>query len=1101
MIKIIKGSFTSGIHELVLDKIRELISKKEHSFLIVPEQHTLSLEKESSAQLPSDAPLYFEATNFTRFANTVFRSLGGVAGEHSDRTRRALVMWEALTALSENGELKILKTRSGVTAGLVTKAIAALNEAESFGADTETLRETAKALEGKNPRLASKLSDLAALSERYFGLLLEKYGDTGDELSALCEKLRENPDFLRGVRIFIEGFTSFTEPQYKLIGLLGERAELTVLLNVPKSAPDAFEYAEPRFTEARLKKLGAVLDKFYDGAFGVKSAHLYELSKSLFKAEAKLSEEPDGSVRIFEAKTPTEECIFAAEDIKRRVIEGASYSDFLIVARHAESYIGTLDDALKKSGLPHFFAKPSPITSFEGARHVISAITAISSHFSREELINYMKSGFSGVDRGACDEFELYAETWQLNERHFLTPDAWDMSPDGFDSRKSDGATEKLSRINETKALVLEPLISLKMGFDEAKTVLDFATALLGFIRKTKLSEKIDERAKKLYSIGETEAAEENAALFEIIIDSLDTLVEAAGSLSVSLDSFREMLTLVFSEASISRIPSFKEQITVGSADSIRRGAKNVYIIGANSGEFPALPSDSAFFSDKEKNELKALDIHADTSTEYDYARELFYFARVCSSASESLTILYSATSFAFKSQKPSEPVLRILKLAPEKLFARKISSIPLDERVYSKSSAISLSMESERLREGLSKLGFSEELDRIERSVENSSLSLTKDLAAAIYGGEFKLSQSEIDKFIDCPLAHFCNYAIKLSSDEKAEFNARNVGSFIHAILEKFFNEAENYKKRGVKISEIPPEERVKIAKAAAEEYLYSISGSRARSGRERHMTERLEKTAIPVIEELCDEFSECDFEAKFTELRIKDGARGLPSPIKFELADGSFVKIGGIIDRVDSYKSGDKLYVRVIDYKTGAKEFSREDLDEGRNIQMFLYLKSLIDSRDAEFLSKIGAEGGEKLIPAGVIYVKNEFGDVKIKKPDEKTALIEFKKKQDRRGMVLADEESLSAMNKDFLPVTVSSSKNATGNIIADVSDATKKFLYTEEEFDGLIETVRNSVSRVAMEMKEGALPARPMKNKKKSPCEYCKYKPICRRDFSKK
>ncbi len=1091
MIEIIESSFTSGAHGFITEKIKALLNEKKPSFLIVPEQQTLSLEKEMTELLPDSAPLYFEVSNFTRFANSAFRTLGGVAGEHSDRARRALVMWQALAELSPL--MKVLKARDGVNAGLVNKAIAALNEAESFGAGSEALIAAATMAREKNARLANKLEDLSIVSGLYKKLLLEKYGDSGDELSALCEKLAEAPDFLRGVKIFIEGFTSFTEPQYKLIGILMTRADVTLSLTLPKTQENAFEYTEPRLAKTRIKKLASKLHSDVkitrlDGSFGVKSEHLLETARLLWKTGAKLSEEPDGSLRIFEAKTPYEECNFVCEDIKRRVIEGASYSDFLIVARHAEIYTGTLDDALKKSAIPHFFAKPKEINSFEAVRHVLSAISAISSHFKREELISYMKSGFSGVSRGACDEFELYLETWQITGKRFLDGEIWNMRPEGYTLRKAPDSDEKLLRINETKLSVMAPLLNLKEKFDTSRTVRDFATALFEFISETNLEEKIENRARELFSLGEIETAEENEALFGIIVKSLDTLVEAAGDSAASVDSFREMLALVFGEAKIGRIPSYKDKLTVGSADSIRGGARHVYIIGVNSGEFPAIPKDSAFFGDKEKLELKNYGIEMDASSEYDYARELFYFSRALASASDSVTLIYSAADFSFKALKPGEPIERILKLSDEKIKPIKISEIPLDNRVFSLDTALRLSPESKKLSAALREIGFGDKLSKYDGSIKNDSMFLSPEIAKLMNLGDLNLSQTRIDKFIDCPLAYFCQYKLALSENEKAEFDARNIGSFIHSILETFFS---TLKKRGAGADKIDEAEKTKIARDAAEAYLSSLGSDSGRKGREKFSLERLKTVAFPVIEELCSELRGCRFEPSFFELAIEKNKKGSPSASEFTLSDGSCVRVFGSIDRVDTYKDGNDVYVRVIDYKTGSKEFSPSDLDDGRNLQMFIYLKSVIESRDEEFLSKIGVTGDGKLIPAGVIYIKTNVGDVKINHSSEEEALRAFNKSQGREGMVLSDEKALSAMNKDYLPVSFKKDGSPAAY--------SEKLLYTEEGFSEILEKVRAAVVKVGNEMKSGNITARPVKNKKTSPCEYCKFKPICRRSFA--
>ena len=605
---------------------------------------------------------------------------------------------------------------------------------------------------------------------------------------------------------------------------------------------------------------------------------------------------------------------------------------------------------------------------------------------------------------------------------------------------------------------------------------------------ETELEEKIENRARELFSLGETETAEENEALFGVIVKSLDTLVDAAGESAASVDSFREMLALVFGEARIGRIPSYKDKLTVGSADSIRGGARHVYIIGVNSGEFPAIPKDSAFFGDKEKLELKNYGIEMESSSEYDYARELFYFSRALASASDTVTLLYSAANFSFKAIKPGEPIERILKLSDEKIKPVKISEIPLDTRVYSLDTALMLSPESKKLSASLREIGLGDKLSKYDGSIKNDSMLLSPEIAKLMYPGDINLSQTRIDKFIDCPLAYFCQYKLSLSENERAEFDARNIGSFIHSILETFF---ATLKKSGLAAAEIAEAEKSKIARDAAEAYLSSLGSDSGRKGREKFSLERLRNVAFPVIEELCSELKGCRFEPSFFELAIEKNKKGSPEASEFSLNDGSFVRVFGSIDRVDTYKDGEDVYVRVIDYKTGSKEFSPTDLDDGRNLQMFIYLKSVIESRDEAFLSKVGVTGDGKLIPAGVIYIKANVGDVRINHSSEEEALRAFNKNQSREGMVLNDEKSLSAMNKDYLPVSFKKDGSPTAY--------SEKYLYSIDGFGDMLEKIRAAVVKVGEEMKSGNITARPMKNKKTSPCEYCKFKPICRRSFA--
>jgi hypothetical protein len=61
---------------------------------------------------------------------------------------------------------------------------------------------------------------------------------------------------------------------------------------------------------------------------------------------------------------------------------------------------------------------------------------------------------------------------------------------------------------------------------------------------------------------------------------------------------------------------------------------------------------------------------------------------------------------------------------------------------------------------------------------------------------------------------------------------------------------------------------------------------------------------------------------------------------------------------------------------------------MSEGSNLQMFLYLKALVETDNPKFRESLGVGEGGRLIPAGVIYVKTSVRDVKIDTPDDSVA-----------------------------------------------------------------------------------------------------------------
>ena len=100
MIRLIEGSFFAGGHERIRDEIRALADKKERALLIVPEQQTVSCEREMTDHLSASAALCFEVVNFTRFSNYILRELGGLSGESISNAKKALI-WKSLLTLQD----------------------------------------------------------------------------------------------------------------------------------------------------------------------------------------------------------------------------------------------------------------------------------------------------------------------------------------------------------------------------------------------------------------------------------------------------------------------------------------------------------------------------------------------------------------------------------------------------------------------------------------------------------------------------------------------------------------------------------------------------------------------------------------------------------------------------------------------------------------------------------------------------------------------------------------------------------------------------------------------------------------------------------------
>ncbi len=1104
MLKILKSSLAAVGRLTIAEDIAKRAADKKKMILIVPEQQTVMAESEMFRMLPPDAPLYFEATNFTRLANTTFRSLGGLSGEYCDRSKKALIMWRALTELSPM--LTLTRGRREISSGLVDQAMAAVGEMQAKGisADELTALLSCDAIR-EDKRLEGKVADLGAIYSLYKKLLGERYADTGEDALVMLDKLREHRDFLTDTEIFIEGFTSFTEPQYKLIALMSARTEVTVHLPLPKGREEHFEYTEiARATEklkAESRRAGADIKLVsIDGRRSTDSDVLSLIGDELWRKtpiNSKISLQNREELRIFEALTPFEECDFICADIARRVIGGESYSDFAVVARHADVYSGILDTSFKKARIPAFLSYGNDTSSFEAIKLIYTAYSVAISGFLREDVLTYAKCGLSGITRDECDEFEVYVNKWQINGRRFTDETVWNMNPLGYTAHRPDGTDEKLARIHKTRMQLVAPLSDFASRVSGAKTVREHAELLVEFLVKIGLEASLAARADKLESLGESEFAEDNRRLWEVICGALDTLVEVGEDTATDTEGFLAQLKTVFASTDIGRIPSFVDEVTVGSADMLRLyGKKHVYMLGVNAGEFPATVSDSTYFSDRDKETLSSLGLPIEPELEIKNAREMFIFSRVFSYAAKSVTLLYSCCNTQFKAIERAAVIDRIIKLTGGEVSVINIASLPTGDRIWFPEAALRITRESEPIeydgiREALIASGYADKLRISEGDITNGSAHLGRDVCNALYGERMSMSSTRLDSYVGCPFGYFCKYTLSLSDESRAEFDASSIGTFIHSILESFFGGLEE---RGESPDTLTHEDRVKLTEDAARKYIASLGEDATDSNAVTKIKiKRLCRAAMPVVDGLCEEFIQSKFKPRFFELAIRRGD-DTPSPVRITSPDGTEVTVYGYIDRVDTYKSGGNVYVRVVDYKTGQKEFSPDDMAKGENLQMFLYLESIMKSDNPAFLKRIGLEEGDKLIPAGVIYVKTAISDVKISKPDDAMAQRAVMAAQEREGMVIDDEEAIAAMGLPYTPLYSSRTPDK-------IPDSKRKYMYDAAGFEGIMTTVEDRVGDVAARIRAGDVSPTPKDNGSKATyCTYCKFKPICRKAIIK-
>lgn len=366
------------------------------------------------------------------------------------------------------------------------------------------------------------------------------------------------------------------------------------------------------------------------------------------------------------------------------------------------------------------------------------------------------------------------------------------------------------------------------------------------------------------------------------------------------------------------------------------------------------------------------------------------------------------------------------------------------------------------------------ERVEMLKAASQISRGSLSPAAVRKLYGERLRLSASRIDKFAACRFAYFVQYGLKAKARESAGFTPPEVGTFMHYVLQHVAADVM----AGGGFGRVTDAALDEITERVIADYVRDeLNDFREKSGRFRYLFTRLTKDVRRVIGDMAGELRNSDFTPLDFELDFGNDNRLPP----MELGGGEDKLIlSGIADRVDGWVHEGKLYLRVVDYKTGRKKFDLSDVWYGMGLQMLLYLFTLAEHGSALY--------GKEIVPAGVLYVPAR--DVMLSSPIKLSGeeLAAKRASQLRRsGLVLDDVDVLRAMEHGdvprYLPVKF---KNGVPSGEA---------LSSAEGFGVIARHIGETLEGLAHELKGGSIAADPYyRSQQENACINCDFFDIC-------
>ncbi len=1040
---------------------------EEGNILIVPEQNSFDAEWRLCAEGGDTVSRFAEVLSFTRLASRVFSVYGGAAVPTLDKSGRLMAMAAALEQVRPRLQLY---GRHIAKPEFLLELLSLVDEFHGYGLSPEAIRETAPEL---SELLGKKLQELSLIVETYDLACSGAKQDPSSVLTRLKEALHEC-GYAGGKRFVVEGFSDFTGQELDVLETLMQNAvSVAVYLTCdgPDRGPGVFSL--PRKTAQQLRGLARLHNipvKETAVSLPDPSTPLDHLREGLFSPAYSPVREPVDRICLQTGQSVYDECLAAAARIRSLVENGARYRDIGVAYSENASYAPVTETLLARYEIPYYVSGARELLKKNVIRAVVFALESAACGMEAESVAEYLKSGYAPIGRNDADLLENYTVTWNIHGSVWDRPFTLDPAGLRSDRRKTpEELAAVLAPLNRARETAVGPLLQLRADLSSAKNTAGQVLALEAFLERIGLEAALRRRAEESERLGDLQNAGECSQLYEILLSTMEQIYGVIGGTVRTPEEFCRFFRTALSQNSVSSIPAALDCVRVGDLDAMRSTrVKHLLVLGASDGKLPACGSSGGLLSDQERTQMKqaGLQVGPDGAERMD--RELLKAFTVFTAPTESLWV-------SCDEQTPGFLFSRLEKLFPACDRAGS-SAPPVSQTQAEALVAARPSAEREDLLRAHPELRAGVE-DLLTRAAYQPG-SLSPETVEGLYGKTLFLSSSRIDRFAECPMAHFLRYGLKAEERKQARVDAAQYGLFVHYVLEHTVLDVN----REGGFRELSEDRVLEIARfhcdRYAEEYLSDLTENDKRAG---YLFRRNYREVEAVVRELYAEMHQSAFDPVSCELKFEQ-KNGTAISVEGALAKGI---LEGVVDRVDLYtdKRG-RTYLRVVDYKTGHKEFDYTDILSGVGLQMLIYLFAL--TKSSEHFYHTAAE------PAGVMYFPARW-DAQFfsSRPTEEEVTNERRKSLKRKGLLLEDDDVLWAMEPQQNPRFLSFK-------YVQKSDSRTGKLASAEQIRLLEGFVKNTLCRMTDEIYRGRLAPEPYwRGDYNNACKYCEYKQVCHID----
>ena len=1121
-LQLIFGGSGSGKSDYVYRNLLKRSKSEEDKtfFVLVPEQFTMQTQRELVRRQENHSIMNVDVVSFPRLAYRVFDELGMGNLSILEETGKNLLLRRVAEEQQEH--LKLLKA-SMKKAGYISEVKSVISELTQYRILPGQLDAFIQD-EEQSPLFRYKIQDIQTMYQGFLDYLEgkgpaagEHHYITAEDLLEVLAQAAERSEILKGSVIVLDGFTGFTPVQYYLLEtLLRLTDEIVVTVTLDeRENPYQCQGIQELFYMSK-KTVGTLLRLAEQNHVEVKEPYwvrhteksrfanspaLGWLEQNLFRfrqrpyaasraAKGEETAEGNSDIRFFSLLNPRQELHFAAREIKRLVREQKyRYKDIAIVCGDVELYGNYANEIFDTYQIPLFLDTRKNIVFHPMTEFIKQSLLLIEQDFSYEAALGYLRCGLCGWNMEQVDLLENYILAEGI--RGFQN---WQ---EPWVRRGSVQSQEELEQINELREQFVRQFASLRESFrrenGRSHTVLEESRALYLLMFQLDLEGKLKEYEEQFSREGENALAKEYAQIYKIVMDLLDKMLELLGEERMNVREYREILEAGLEAAAVGIIPPGYDRVVFGDIERTRLSdIKVLFFVGVNDGLIPKASQHGGIISQSDREWFASQGMElAPTDRERSFIQKFYLYLNL-TKPSEKLYMTWFRVTQDGKEARKSYLLSAMFKMFPESLPVRveeifhtkrqggllpkdslnPEETINMEQIVTPESSLKFLAEGLKAAQKGilypqwkglyrwyLSKEPWKEKASQLLEAAfyQYHAKPVGAEVIRALYGKVLENSVTRLEQFSACAFGHFLQYGLKLKERSLGEFAPVDMGNMFHEALERYSNHMEE---EGFYWFDVPKEVKERLIQQAVEETLGSGFASRLfQEARTAYLLERMKRILRRTIDTITEQLQTSHFMPEGYEISLSF-AENLDA-VNFILSEEERMRLKGRIDRIDTRKEGDQIYVKVIDYKSGNREFQLLSLYHGLQLQLVVYLNSAVELVKRKYPKK-------EVIPGGMYYYHLDDPVVEGNSASTDAEIQEKILEELKLKGVAGEGEDLSVSKK---------SKKAGA-----------------EEFQILSRYVNHKIRDIGRKIFDGEIGARPYQLGDSTGCDYCPYHGVC-------